>query len=337
MLAVDLYCTDDNICRDKEMRELTDYIDDVVANYLSVGDPEACCGKLESALAEGLPDALFEAIEGKSRAKFRLHPLHHLSLAAYTALSSSYRVRASQLMDLHSETDGDVELEALSLSKASAAYSLLLAGATHHLFLIESSLIASTANFWMGAGESLLNLARSSLWNSFAKGRLPVLNLSSVQSHICCDCSLADELKANFFRSRDHKNEGVESISKQFLYCVSSIIPKVWSFLMQGHHLCRVFEDANYVGKAWNFLAHPGCSAIDFSSNNGGYEAERINLCKLGIHCILYGGFLSSICYGSSSHLNHYIRNLIYGEENLSSNLESFDPIINRVKREGDF
>ena len=335
-MAHSLNHIDDNMCREEEIRKLTDYVDDAIADYLSVGHPEACCGKLENVLAQGLPDEQLEPIEGKSRANFKLHPLHHLSLAAYTTLASAYRVRASQLLDLHSEMDGD-ELEALSLIKTSAAYSLLLAGATHHIFLSDSSLIASIANFWMSAGESLLSLARSSLLNSFVKGRLPVLNLSSLQSHKCNECSLADEFEANFFGSQAH-NGGLENISKQFLNCVSSITPKVWSFLIQGHHLCKKFKDpidSNWLQKMetsniWDFQAHSGCTAMDSSSwdeeSTGGYEAqrdtnqERKNLFKLGIHCLLYGGFLSSICYGPSSYLTRYIRNRVYGEESLTGN-----------------
>lgn len=335
-LAHSLNYIDDNMCREEEIRKLTDYVDDAIADYLSVGNPEACCEKLENVLAQGLPDEQLEPIEGKSQANFKLHPLHHLSLAAYTTLASAYRVRANQLLDLHSEMDGD-ELEALSLIKTSAAYSLLLAGATHHIFLSDSSLIASIANFWMSAGESLLSLARSSLWNSFVKGRLPFINLSSLQSHKCYECSLADEFEANFFGSQAH-NGGLENISKQFLNCVSSITPKVWSFLIQGHHLCKKFKDpidSNWLqkmetSKIWGFQAHSGCTAMDSSSwdeeSTGGYEAqrdtnqERKNLFKLGIHCLLYGGFLSSICYGPSSYLTRYIRNLVDGEESLTDN-----------------
>ncbi|RVX13266.1 Protein SET domain group 41 [Vitis vinifera] len=253
------------MCREEEIRKLTDYVDDAIADYLSVGNPEACCGKLENVLAQGLPDE---------------------------------QVHASQLLDLHSEMDGD-ELEALSLIKTSAAYSLLLAGATHHIFLSDSSLIASIANFWMSAGESLLSLARSSLLNSFVKGRLPVLNLSSLQSHKCNECSLADEFEANFFGSQAH-NGGLENISKQFL---NYPIDSNWLQKMETSNI-------------WDFQAHSGCTAMDSSSwdeeSTGGYEAqrdtnqERKNLFKLGIHCLLYGGFLSSICYGPSSYLTRY-------------------------------
>ena len=321
---------------DEEIRELTDYVDVAIADYLSVGNPEACCEMLENVLVQGLPDEQLEPIVGKSRANIRLHALHHLSLATYTTLASAYRVRASQLLDPHSEMDGD-ELEALSLSKTSAAYSLLLAGATHHLFLSDSSLIASTANFWMNAGESLLRLARSSLWNSFVQWRLPLLNLLSLQSHKCYKCSLADKFEANSFGS-EAQNGGLENISKQFLNCISSITPKVWSSLIQAHHLCKIFKDpsdSNWLGKMetskiWDFLAHSGCTSMDSSSQHeesiNECEAqrdtnqERINMYKLGFHCLLYGGFLSSICYGPSSFLTCYIRNLVCGEESLTGN-----------------
>lgn len=322
--------------KDEEIRKLTDYVDATIADYLSVGNPEACCEILENVLAQGLPDEQLEPIEGKLRANIRLYPLHHLSLATYTTLASAYRVRTSQLLDQHSETDGN-QLEALRLSKASAAYSLFLAGATYHLFLSESSLIASTANLWMNAGESLLSLARSSLWNSFAKGRLPVLEYLLLQNHKCYKCSLADEFECHF-SGREARNGGLENISKQFLNCISSTTPKVWRFLMQEAHLCKIFIDSsnsNRVGKMesskiWDFMSDSGFTAMDSSSwdeeSISGYRAqgdtnqERINMFNLGIHCLLYGGFLSSICYGPTSYLICHIQNLVYGEEGHTGN-----------------
>ena len=37
-------------------------------------------------------------------------------------------------------------------------------------------------------------------------------------------------------------SEGLENISKQFLNCNSSITPKVWSFLIQARHLCKIYK-----------------------------------------------------------------------------------------------
>ena len=85
-----------------------------------------------------------------------LHPLHYLSLNAYPTLASTYKVRASDFWYAPSEVDLN-QFEAFDMSRASAAYSLLLAGATHHLFNSESSQIAFVANFWSSAGESVIS------------------------------------------------------------------------------------------------------------------------------------------------------------------------------------
>ena len=143
------------------IRRLTDYIDDTITQYLSFGDPKLCCEKLENLLTQGLLYKQLEGTQGrevKSQPTIKLHPLHYLCLNAYTTLASAYKVRSKwHLLGLYSEMDEHL-LEALDLSRTSAAYSLLLAGATHHLFCFESSIIATVANFWISAGDSLLTL-----------------------------------------------------------------------------------------------------------------------------------------------------------------------------------
>lgn len=51
-----------NVYRDYAIRRLTDYIDDAITQYLSFGDPELCCEKLENLLTQGL---LYEQLEGR--------------------------------------------------------------------------------------------------------------------------------------------------------------------------------------------------------------------------------------------------------------------------------
>ncbi|KAJ0732878.1 putative [histone H3]-lysine(4) N-trimethyltransferase chromatin remodeling SET family [Helianthus annuus] len=122
-------------CRSDDF--VTEYIDDAIDDYLCSNDTESCCKKLEDALLNH---------------KTRLHPQNHLSLKAYTSLASAYS-SASAIAIAMEDEDG------LKMKRFSAAYSLLLALQTHDLFLHESSLIASVSNFWIGAGESLINLA----------------------------------------------------------------------------------------------------------------------------------------------------------------------------------
>ncbi|KAF7811258.1 protein SET DOMAIN GROUP 41 [Senna tora] len=166
------------VSRDKAVR-LTEYIDEVISEYLSdsAGDPESCCKKLEYILGQGLKED-----EEQSQSSFKLHPLHHLSLNAYTTLASAYKVRATSLF---SDVDEN-QSEAFDMSRTSTAYSLLLANATHHLFRSESSLIASVANFWMDAGESLLCLSRMGM---------VVSNLPSLSKFECSNCSLVNRFR----------------------------------------------------------------------------------------------------------------------------------------------
>ncbi|KAK9270346.1 hypothetical protein L1049_025925 [Liquidambar formosana] len=230
-----------NFYQDEAVRKmLTDYVDDAITEYLSVGNPESCCDKLENMLVQGLSDEQLDK-ERQSRLNFRLHPLHHLSLNAYTTLASAYKIRASHLLAFHPETEGH-QLEAFNMSRTSAAYSLLLAGATHHLFLSESSLIASVSNFWMSAGESLLSLARSSAWNLFVKWGWVASNFSSFPSQKCYRCSLMAKFEANFSYC-EAQNTEFEDITREFLDCIRNFMPTVWSFLIHGCHYLKVFKD----------------------------------------------------------------------------------------------
>ncbi|KAK4859291.1 hypothetical protein QYF36_002859 [Acer negundo] len=206
---------DHHFNRDEANQKLTDYMDEVVNEYLSVGDPESCCKKMEHLLNQGLLCELSETGEGKVVLNLRLHPLHHLALNAYTTLASAYKIRSSDLLAL------DSDLEAFNMSRTSAGYSLLLAGATDHLFQSESSLIASAANFWVSAGESLLTLARSSGWNFFVKPGKLVSN-SSLETHKCSKCSLMDRLEVN----SPAQNADFGNISCKFLDCISYMTRK---------------------------------------------------------------------------------------------------------------
>ena len=83
-------------------RRLTDSVDDVISEYLTVGDPESCCEKLEKILMQGLSKQL-DDIEEKSHYKFMLHPLHYLSLNAYTTLALACKVHSSDFLSAPSK------------------------------------------------------------------------------------------------------------------------------------------------------------------------------------------------------------------------------------------
>ncbi|CAL5332985.1 unnamed protein product [Camellia sinensis] len=140
-------------CSCANLSSETDYVDDAITEYLTFVNPNSCCEKLENLLIHGLLDGQFEPKEEKSKQQFWLHPLHHLSLSAYTTLASAYKTSASYLLALNPEMD-ERQLEAFDMSRTSAAYSLML------------------------AGKSLLNVARSCVWKLLAKQGLTVAELS---------------------------------------------------------------------------------------------------------------------------------------------------------------
>lgn len=298
--------------KEKAVEMLRDMLDSTIAEYMEVGDPESCCEKVEEFLTEGLLNQHLEQPKGAPDIYVKLSPLHYLSLNAYTTLISTYKIRACLSI-------GDVHLQ----SRTSAAYSLLLAGATHHLFLSEPSLIASAATFWIDAGQSLLSFGRSPSWNSFANGQSQ--SLSAVSDVNCPRCSLMNKFESHFF-STQTQNKVFHYISSEFRKCLSIIIPKVWSFLIED---CKYFKDVK--------------DPFDFSwiqamrtSENTKSQHDELHLCheaengelsdsvsvtksidvrtaiyQLGVHCSLYGSYLSSICYGGSCDTQS-LQNLIY-------------------------
>ncbi|KAI3981855.1 hypothetical protein MKX01_017272 [Papaver californicum] len=305
--------------------ELTDRMDDIISEYLSVGNPKSCCEKLENIL-KGFQEEHLK--EEPSLQNFKLHPLHYLSINAYITLASAYKVHANNLSALHSGIDDHIP-EVFELSKISAAYYTLLAGVTHHLFLSESSLFPVAALSWINAGESLVNLVRSLTQKSTLNQKTSWLKSSSKISHKRrSKCMLVDrlgyDLCSDLSRSKSRQLEFID-ISSSFLGCVSNIMPTVWHFLSNIHHLCYFKYIKDPIGFSWlgtvndmkltKSLTIQGAS-IDSSScfhrrfsrfedTEGSIVKEQTNIAQLGIHCLLYGEFLASICYSSDCYLNH--------------------------------
>ncbi|XAR62489.1 Histone-lysine N-methyltransferase [Bertholletia excelsa] len=310
--------SDHNFCRYEAIEKLSDCVDDAITEYLTFGNPKSCCEKLENLLTLGLLDEQFEQKEEKPKQKFWLHPLHHLSLSAYTTLASAYKTYASDLLSLDPERD-EIQLEAFDMSRSSTAFSLLLAGATHHLFLSECSLVTSLANFWTSAGESLLNVARSCVWKLFTKRGLPVGELSSFSSYRCCKCSLVDKFErdVSFIEAR---NSVFEDISGEFIRCITSITPKVWTFLIhQKYYLKQIKDPIDFKWIETMKSSKPNLDKANGEINDLNGEAytclnqENVFLYQLGVHCLLYGGFLSSTFCGKQPHLIPYIQSLLCG------------------------
>ncbi|KAM1030251.1 hypothetical protein TB1_033468 [Malus domestica] len=314
-----------NFNRDKATQLLSVYFDDAIDDYLSSGDPESSCERLEHAFTQGLSDMQLDCNGETSQLRYWLHPLNYLSLNAYTTLASAYKIRATDMIALCSKMD-DHLLKALNLSRTSAAYSLLLAGATHHLFRSESSLIVSVANFWTSAGESLLTLAKSSVWSEFVHRDLPVSNPCSTARYRCPKCSLIDKFEACLFYGQV-QHADFDDVSSEFIDCVSNFTQNVWNILALSCQYLRLIKspiDFSWLGTTKDssvgevLIRSSGTKAGSCGTERSisgseaeGYTAQvRICIFKLGVHCLLYGGYLASICYGNS-HLTCYVRNIL--------------------------
>ncbi|KAL2894275.1 Protein SET DOMAIN GROUP 41 [Bienertia sinuspersici] len=279
-------------------------LDSTIAEYMEDGNPVPCCEKVERLLSDGEFDQTNEA----SDIQIKLSPLHTLSLNAYTTLVSTYKIRAAMRTD-------EMQFQNIEM-RTSAAYSLLLAGATNHLFLSEPSLVASAATFWMDAGQSLLQFGGSLSCSLFAKAELP--KLSVIMDVNCPKCSLLDKFKL-VTASSQSQDKLCNDMSNEFHRCVSAIIPKIWSFLSQGcKYLKHVKDPIDFSWiQAMKSLDNAPSLHDDFSLFNGcdNEDHELIHvkayISRLGSHCYLYGGYLSSICYGHSCS-SVLIRNVIH-------------------------
>ena len=201
-----------------------------------------------------------------------LQPLHHLSLKAYMALASMYRTQA------YDRGRGD--------ARAAAVYAFLLAGTTHHLFLSDPSLIVATANFWVDAGESFLSLARL-----------------SHADH--------DTIFQNYLSSLSW--DEFRGTSSRFLSCIRGISSKVWPALTVG--IQCLGDITNTVDFNWlheSNMAHDYLGVSGFKSKikcigcryeeENGIEDIEVNIIRLTVHCLTYGAYLGSVCYGPCSY-----------------------------------
>ncbi|KAH0681350.1 hypothetical protein KY284_022435 [Solanum tuberosum] len=258
---------------------------------------------------------------------FRLHPLHHVSLHAYMTLASAYKVSVSELLALDPEGD-EHQTEAFNMSRTSAAYALLLAGATQHLLESESSLIVPVSNFWTTAGETLLSLVRSSAWNLLSMGRhIEEFSFSSYQ--ICGKCTLLDRFRYKFADCHDENAEFAD-VTSQFLSCVADTTPKIWDFLTEEGGYLKVVEDPinfRWLGSRMPSFSHFATHATSPSADktDSGLEAEdnhneiRVKLFLLGIHYLIYGAFQSNVCFGPNSPLMSKVESLLSVEGILNS------------------
>ncbi|KAG8389824.1 hypothetical protein BUALT_Bualt01G0018600 [Buddleja alternifolia] len=283
---------DQDSYKDNKLEKLMESFDDAITDYLSSGDPKSCCEKLENLLIHG-----HLSNEAKAHQKLKLHPFHHLSLNAYTTLASAYKVQASDLLALNHDIER-YKHEAFNMFKTSVAYSLLLAGAAHHLFMFESALVASVANFWINAGESLLSLAK----DSFVKVDPTRLELSSFLNHQCNYCGLGDTFEANLVGF--DRNLKLDETKSRLFNCIANITSKIWSILASGSRFLGLIQDP--INFSW--LGSPESHCAKYVVKKGSLLLEdedygdevKSNLVLLSEHCLRYGAILLSICYGFS-------------------------------------
>lgn len=298
-------------CRSKATAKLIDSIDSAINEYLTLNNPESCWEKLEDLLTHGHLQEPLKTMPEKSPQRIRLHLFHYQSLHAYTTLASAYRVRASDLLAFNPE-NRQHQMEAFSMSRISAAYSLLLAIVTHHLFLSESSIIACVANFWKNAGESLVSLFRSSAWGTFSNLQPCVSENPSILRHKCYQIVQLDSSEASSRINTEDQYAVFGDISRQLINCIVKLAAKVWSFLThESQHLQEVEELIDFrwlltVETPLDLGTSRICQDRLTVSRLGGKEninLERASLLQLGLHCLHYATYLSNICYGLNSPL----------------------------------
>ncbi|KAG0485218.1 hypothetical protein HPP92_009297 [Vanilla planifolia] len=265
------------------------------------GNSENCCRKMEKMLFDNLNCNPNQSIEQVLEPRFSLHPIHYLSLKAYIVLFSAYRVQAVNFNS--TDLSKDEVSNRFKMARGAAAYSLLAAGATHHLFMSECFIISNTALFfWINAGESILCLAR---------------NTSSLHQvgGSRNNCALLESKFALAYECRSH--EDLLLVSSQFLKDVSGVVKTLWRYLVEGFSYLELIEnpvDFTWLGVSSSHLSY----TLDRDETRGKFAEgkgilENYPLYQLAVYCLTYGGFLANICYGSECHLYRKVGDLLDG------------------------
>lgn len=307
--------SNDRFYNDERVKKLRNCLEDAIGEYLSSDNPVACCEKLEKLLTHVHLVGQLDVTEQESKMKSKMPLFNHLSLDAYTTLASAYKIRAYELLSLDPVHDKH-NVEAFKMSKRAAAYSLLLAGITNHLFLHETCLIASAANFWSNAGESLLSLAKNSFWEAISELGSAVLDALYFQDHACFQTAHI----RRFLVSEDQKVE-FEGISAQFVSCAAEDITNSWSFLTcEGGFLEQIKDlDIKCFWTKESFSGFRSNCAFNLSSEKLHGNKLRLNLYHIGVHCLLQAALLSNICYGQDSEVVCNVINFLVCEGILAS------------------
>ncbi|CAM0904660.1 unnamed protein product [Alopecurus aequalis] len=284
------------------IEDLDDILQQAISAYSLDDDPKACCHMIETMLFKNLMDDL-QQVELSQR-RHILHPLHYISLRAYIALASAYRFRA-----LKANTDGskgENSSVSFEMTKAAAAYSLVLAGATHHFFLSECSFMTPLSHFLLSAGQSMLDFVEC------IKGETKK-NLSDAKfSFASCSASSAkhDSVQYNNFRST------CEEFGKHML----SLSLQCWPFLAQGSPCLEKIKnpiDLRWLGTAiFQSLHLSEEDSANLSCTDGlaiNMEKQKGCILSLAACCITFSKYLARICYGPQHYLANDAKDLLEG------------------------
>uniref|UniRef100_A0A453BZ09 SET domain-containing protein n=3 Tax=Triticinae TaxID=1648030 RepID=A0A453BZ09_AEGTS len=284
------------------IEDFDDILQQAISEYSLGDDPKACCTMIESLLSENLMGDL-QQVE-LSRKRHILHPLHHICLRAYMTLASAYRFRA-----LESDTDGfkgENSAVSFKMTKAAVAYSFLLAGATHHLFLSERSFMTPLAHFLLSAGRSMLGFVEC------VKGERRK-NVSQAKfSFASCSASSGtrDSMQYHQFRST------CEEFGKRML----SLSLQCWPFLVQSSPCLEKIKnpiDFSWLGTAiFQSLHLSVVDSANLSCTDGleiFTEEQKGCILSLAICCITFCEYLANICYGPQHYLANHAKDLLEG------------------------
>ncbi|XP_047066733.1 protein SET DOMAIN GROUP 41-like isoform X1 [Lolium rigidum] len=289
----------EDVAMSAAVEDLNDILQQAISLYSLDDDPKACCDMIETMLSKNLMGDL-QQVE-YSQTRDILHPLHHICLGAYMALASAYRFRA-----LTANTEGENGAASFEMTKAAAAYSFVLAGATHHLFLSECSFLLPLSHFLLSTGQSMLDFVEC------IKGETRK-NVSEAKFGFASWFTVSekrDSMQYNKFRST------CEEFGQRML----SLSLQCWPFLAQSSPCLEKIKnpiDFSWLGTAIFQCIHlskedsANLSCTDRLPVN--IEKQKGCILSLAICCITFCKYLASICYGPQHYLANHANDLLEG------------------------
>lgn len=282
------------------IEDLGDVLQQAIYEYSSSDNPEACCDMIESMLSNNLVSDLKQ--EENSGRKHILQPLHHICITAYMTLASAYRFRALKLEAV--SLDGENADDFFRMAKAAAAYSLVLAGATHHFFLSECSFMIPLSHFLLNTGQYLLYLVES------IKGKTRQ-NISEARfsfSSYPASSTKNDYPPCHEFRST------CEAFGKQIL----SLSLHCWPVLVRSLPCLQKIKNPMEFSMLGTTIYQSVLSGEDHTNLSahepaGLTEKQKEHILCLSLSCITYGKYLGSICYGQQHYLADHAKYLLEG------------------------